>query len=126
MEKVYDVIGVENPIMDFAVSIDRLPKTDSMSVMHDYLWQSGGNASSAIAALARLGAKCSMLGVVGTDEFGTFCRDDMVRHGVDVSHLYTQEGGDDLYHLSGGGRDKRQEFSGKDGCKRTSDRRTGG
>ena len=57
MEKVYDVIGVENPIMDFAVSIDRLPKTDSMSVMHDYLWQSGGNASSAIAALARLGAK---------------------------------------------------------------------
>ena len=78
--------GVENPIMDFAVSIDRLPKTDSMSVMHDYLWQSGGNASSAIAALARLGAKCSMLGVVGTDEFGTFCRDDMVRHGVDVSH----------------------------------------
>ena len=93
MEKVYDVIGVENPIMDFAVSIDRLPKTDSMSVMHDYLWQSGGNASSAIAALARLGAKCSMLGVVGTDEFGTFCRDDMVRHGVDVSHLYTQEGG---------------------------------
>ena len=93
MEKVYDVIGVENPIMDFAVSIDRLPKTDSMSVMHDYLWQSGGNASSAIAALARLGAKCSMLGVVGTDEFGIFCRDDMVRHGVDVSHLYTQEGG---------------------------------
>ena len=73
MEKVYDVIGVENPIMDFAVSIDRLPKTDSMSVMHDYLWQSGGNASSAIAALARLGAKCSMLGVVGTDEFGIFC-----------------------------------------------------
>ena len=93
MEKVYDVIGVENPIMDFAVSIDRLPKTDSMSVMHDYLWQSGGNASSAIAALACLGAKCSMLGVVGTDEFGIFCRDDMVRHGVDVSHLYTQEGG---------------------------------
>lgn len=93
MEKVYDVIGVENPIMDFAVSIDRLPKTDSMSVMYDYLWQSGGNASSAIAALARLGAKCSMLGVVGDDEFGTFCRDDMVRHGVDVSHLYTQEGG---------------------------------
>lgn len=93
MEKIYDVIGVENPIMDFAVSIERLPKTDSMSIMHDYLWQSGGNASSAIAALARLGARCSMLGVVGNDEFGTFCRGDMVRHGVDVSHLYTQEGG---------------------------------
>ena len=93
MEKVYDVIGVENPIMDFAVSIDRLPRTDSMSVMYDYLWQSGGNASSAIAALARLGARCSMLGVVGNDAFGAFCRDDMIRHGVDVSHLYTQEGG---------------------------------
>lgn len=92
MGKKFDVIGVENPIMDFAVSIDHLPETDSMSIMHDYLWQSGGNASSAIAALARLGASCSMLGVVGTDEFGKFCRDDMVRHQVDVSHLYTQEG----------------------------------
>ncbi len=92
MEKRFDVIGVENPIMDFAVSINHLPKTDSMSIMHDYLWQSGGNASSAVVALARLGASCSMLGVVGTDPFGKFCRDDMVRHQVDVSHLYTQEG----------------------------------
>ena len=33
-----------------------------------------------------------MLGVVGNDAFGAFCRDDMIRHGVDVSHLYTQEG----------------------------------
>ena len=29
MEKVYDVIGVENPIMDFAVSIEKKKKTDS-------------------------------------------------------------------------------------------------
>ena len=92
MEKRFDVIGVENPIMDFAVSINHLPKTDSMSIMHDYLWQSGGNASSAMVALARLGASCSMLGIVGTYQFGKFCRDDMVRHQVDVSHLYTQEG----------------------------------
>ena len=112
MEKVYDVIGVENPIMDFAVSIDRLPRTDSMSVMYDYLWQSGGNASSAIAALARLGARCSMLGVVGNDAFGAFCRDDMIRHGVDVSPFIYAGGGHHLYRLSGGGRDKRQKLSG--------------
>ncbi len=92
MDKVFDVIGVENLIMDFALRIDRLPETDGMTELHDYLWQSGGNASSAIAALARLGAKCAMLGTIGTDEFGKFCKNDMIYHGVDVSHIYQQEG----------------------------------
>ncbi len=92
MKKVFDVIGVENLIMDLALRIDHIPDTDSMTRLYDFLWQSGGNASSAIAALARLGAKCAMLGTIGNDEFGKFCINDMVYHGVDVSHVYEQNG----------------------------------
>lgn len=87
MEKRYDVIGVENLIMDFAVRINKLPATDGFALIRDYCWQSGGNASSAIVALARLGAACGMAGTTGSDAFGTFCREDMERHGVDVSHI---------------------------------------
>ena len=35
MGKVFDVIGVENMIMDFAVQINRLPKTDGISRVFD-------------------------------------------------------------------------------------------
>ena len=92
MEKQYDVIGVENLIMDLALRIDVLPETDGIVSLKDFLWQSGGNASSAIAALSRLGAKCAMVGQIGNDEFGRFCLNDMKYHGVDVSHVYEREG----------------------------------
>ncbi len=89
MEKKFDVIGVEDPIMDFAMQINEIPKTDSFTMIHDYSWQGGGNASSAIIALARLNAKTAIVGKVGSDVYGTFCREDMERHGVDTSHLKT-------------------------------------
>ncbi len=92
MEKNFDVIGVENLIMDLALQINRLPATDGMSWLKDYCWQSGGNAASAIVALARLGARCGMIGTTGSDPFGRFCREDLERHGVDVSHVRMQEG----------------------------------
>ena len=92
MEKRFDAISVEDLIMDFAVQIDKLPKTDGGAGIYDYCWQSGGNASSAIVAMARLGSECGVIGVTGTDPFGVFCKQDMIRHGVDVSHIQTQEG----------------------------------
>ena len=46
MGKVFDVIGVENIIMDFAVQINRLPKTDGISRVFDYSWGCGGNAGA--------------------------------------------------------------------------------
>ena len=92
MEKKLDIIGVESLIMDFALKIPRIPETDGIVELEDYLWQSGGNVSSAIVAAARLGARCGMMGAVGSDPFGVFCYEDMIRHGVDVSHLQRQEG----------------------------------
>ena len=92
MEKRFDVIGIENLIMDFAVQIDKLPKTDGGARILDFCWQSGGNASSAIVALARLGARCGMVGGIGSDPFGAFCKGDMEYHGVDTSHIKQVEG----------------------------------
>jgi len=92
MEKKFDVIGVENLIMDFALQINKLPQTDGFALLKDFCWQSGGNAASAIVALARLGAQCGMIGTVGNDPFGRFCREDMERHNVDTSHIKTIPG----------------------------------
>ena len=35
MDKTFDVIGVEDLIMDFALQINRIPKTDGMSMIQD-------------------------------------------------------------------------------------------
>ena len=92
MEKRFDVIGVEDLIMDFALQIARIPKTDGVALIEDSCWAGGGNASSAIVALARLGARCAMVGTTGNDAYGNFCRRDMEQNGVDVSHIKQVEG----------------------------------
>lgn len=92
MDKKFDVIGIENLIMDFALQINKLPQTNGFSLLKDFCWQSGGNAASAIVALARLGAKCGMIGTTGSDSFGRFCLEDMARHNVDISHIKTISG----------------------------------
>ena len=92
MEKKFDIIGMENGILDLALQIDRIPETDSHTRLSNYLWQPGGNASNAIAAAARQGAKCSFMGAVGDDSLGEFVRGDWAYHGVDTSHLMTKPG----------------------------------
>lgn len=92
MGKTFDVIGFEDLIMDFAMQIDCIPETDGMALIQDSCWAGGGNASSAIVALSRLGASCAMVGTAGTDAYGDFCVEDMRKNGVDTSHLKQVEG----------------------------------
>ena len=88
-----EVICVENPVMDFNLLMDELPKTDGFALLKDYSWQGGGNVSSGAVASARLGVKTAVAGVVGSDVFGDFCVADFKRHGIDVSHIVVDEGG---------------------------------
>ena len=87
-----DIIGVENPAMDFNVLIDKMPECGGFSNLQDYSWQGGGNVGSAMVAAARLGAKCGIVGVVGDDAYGQFCIDDFKRHNIDVSHIIKDVG----------------------------------
>jgi sulfofructose kinase len=82
-----DVIGIENPIMDFNILIDGIPSPDKFTYLQDYSWQGGGNVGSAIVAAARLGARCGIVGIVGDDVYGQFLIDDYNRHNIDTSHI---------------------------------------
>lgn len=88
----YDVIGIEDLVMDFVIEIDKLPGTDGFARLLDYCWQGGGNVGSAIVALARLGGSTGMISVTGTDPFGEFCKHDMEYNGVDISHIKSVPG----------------------------------
>jgi len=82
-----DIIGIENPHIDFNVVIDKLPKSGTFTSLQNYSWQGGGNVGSAMVAAARLGAKCGIVGIVGDDRYGQFCIDDYNRHNIDTSHI---------------------------------------
>ncbi|NLX70233.1 MAG: carbohydrate kinase family protein [Clostridiales bacterium] len=90
-----DVVGIDVPCVDFLAHINRLPReADQGARLLEYSWQGGGKVATALVALARLGAKTGIVGVVGGCLYGQFCVDDFVRHGVDVSKLIIDEDGE--------------------------------
>ena len=87
-----EIIGIENPVVDFNILLDKMPDAGGFGSLKEYSWQGGGNVGSALVAAARLGAKCGIVGVVGDDAYGQFCIDDFKRHNIDTSHLLKDAG----------------------------------
>src|SRR5271157_6079540 len=87
-----DIIGIENPVMDYNILINKMPERGGFAQLKDYSWQGGGNVGSGLVAAARLGAKCGIVGIVGDDVYGQFCIDDFKRHNIDTSHLLKDPG----------------------------------
>lgn len=86
-----DIIGIDIPCMDLLINIDHLPQPNESFPMREMSWQGGGKVASALTAAARLGASSGIIGVVGADAFGDFCRKDFERHGIDTRYLFQQK-----------------------------------
>jgi sulfofructose kinase len=82
-----DIVGIENGCVDFNIQLNKIPATNGFAELADISMQGGGNVSTGMAAAARLGAKCAMIGVAGLDAFGQFIVEDFERHGIDTSHI---------------------------------------
>lgn len=85
--KKFEVAGYDMPCVDLAVNVDVFPKPNGGTGLNALSWQGGGKVASGMVASARLGAKCAMLGAVGSDDYGQFCIRDFERHGIDVSGM---------------------------------------
>ena len=102
-----DVIGIGNPVMDFLIQTKRIPHLNNAGPFEKSSWQGGGKVPTAIVAIGRLGAKTGIMGKVADDAYGRFCRDDLVRHGVDVSRLIVKKGARNAFCLCLAERDTR-------------------
>jgi len=88
-----DVIGIEEySTVDLLQQLERLPESNEDMFVLASSWQCGGKVATAIAAAGRLGADAGIVGVVGDDSLGNFCRDDYIRHGVDTRYLVQDPG----------------------------------
>ena len=87
-----DVVGIDYPVMDFLVNLDRLPATNGGAGLIDSSWQGGGNVATAMVTLARLGGNCGIIANIGSDLYGDVIEWDFKRHGVDTSRLKRSDG----------------------------------
>ena len=52
----------------------------------------GGSSANIAVALARLGQEVALVSTVSDDAVGRFCRNELVRYGVDCAYLHTKPG----------------------------------
>ncbi len=99
-EKVYDVVGIGNAIVDIIARCDEgflskhdlakgfMRLIDAHEAAHLYeamgpaVERSGGSVANTIAGLASFGAKCGFIGRVAADQFGGIFRHDIRSQGV--------------------------------------------
>ena len=89
---MFDVIGIESPVIDMNVNVDKLPQPNRGERVRMVTYQGGGKVSSGMVASARLGAKCAMIGTTCDDSAGRFLRKDFADHGINVDSILTREG----------------------------------
>jgi len=109
-EKIYDVVGIGNAIVDIIARCDDgfLSKHDLAkgfmrlidaeeanrlyAAMGPAVERSGGSVANSIAGLASFGAKCGFIGRVAADQFGGIFRHDIRSLGVAYETLPATDG----------------------------------
>ena len=84
---VVDIVGIGYPVMDLLINVPYMPAGESGTRATDIFHQGGGNAASAMATAARLGARAGMLAKIGGDAIGDFIIRDFRYNGVDTSRI---------------------------------------
>ena len=86
-----DVVGLGYCSLDYLGIVPGRPEFDADTVsLSDFAKSGGGPVSTALVALARLGARTGYIGVLGEDEGGTFLKGEFEREGVDLGRLRVQ------------------------------------
>ena len=87
-----DIVGIGVCTVDYLVVVPRMPRNNENMKATRYLRQSGGLASSALVAAARLGARTKIIARIGSDDDGEFIRRELDDEGVDTAQLLAEAG----------------------------------
>ncbi len=79
------ILVVGSFVMDLICSAPRFPQSGETIIGTDFRTAPGGKGANQAVQAARLGAKVSMIGKIGNDDFGTRIKETMMESGVDVS-----------------------------------------
>lgn len=90
--KTYDVIGLGGAALDLLGVVQQYPLLGEKTELVRLEEQGGGQAGTAMVAVARLGGRAAIMGTNGDDEAGRKILTGFRAEGVDVSHLQTDPG----------------------------------
>ncbi len=88
----FDVVGIGLNSADQFCVVREYPKPNTKGGILDMARAGGGQAATAMAALARLGMRAAYIGTVGDDEAGAFSLASLETEGVNVEGVVTQRG----------------------------------
>ncbi|MEU7277760.1 ribokinase [Streptomyces sp. NPDC045431] len=91
------VLGSTN--MDLVAYVHRAPKLGETVTGREFRTIPGGKGANQAVAAARAGARVSMIGAVGSDDFGTRLRAELDGAGVATERLRTVEGPSGTAHI---------------------------
>ncbi|CAL9388960.1 ribokinase [Streptomyces sp. enrichment culture] len=91
------VLGSTN--MDLVAYVPRAPRLGETVTGRDFRTVPGGKGANQAVAAARAGARVSMIGAVGSDDFGPRLRAALADSGVDTSLLRTADGPSGTAHI---------------------------
>jgi sugar/nucleoside kinase (ribokinase family) len=97
--KQYDIIGVGALAVDDLLFVEEFPVAGEKTRVQRRQRDGGGLAGTALAAGARLGARCSWLGVLGESELARFAREGLEADGVNTSHVVFEAGAEPHYSV---------------------------
>ncbi|MCX6348639.1 MAG: carbohydrate kinase family protein [Candidatus Aureabacteria bacterium] len=89
---MFDVVGIGRSCIDHIAIVKGLPRVDTKTPVLRYAMAGGGQSSTAMVALARLGLKTAYVGVVGDDALGEMVVAGLKREGVDTSGVKVIKG----------------------------------
>lgn len=90
--KRFDVLGLGGAALDLLGIVRYYPQPGEKTELTAFEEQGGGQAGTAMVAVARLGGRAAVVGTNGDDDAGGKIQRGFLEEGVDASHLQTDPG----------------------------------
>ncbi|MFN0119937.1 MAG: carbohydrate kinase family protein [Blastocatellia bacterium] len=91
-DREFDVVGFGLNAVDHLVTVPRYPQFNTKTLMTDHMMLAGGQVSSAMVGVQRLGLKASYIGKVGYDNEGRIMIDSLHAEGVECDGVMIANG----------------------------------
>ena len=77
--------------IDFVISAERIPEPGETLAGQSFVIVPGGKGANQAVAVSKLGGKVTMIGRVGSDNFGEMLKENLTTGGVDISNVISDQ-----------------------------------
>ncbi|KNC82502.1 hypothetical protein SARC_05202 [Sphaeroforma arctica JP610] len=92
VDSSHRIVGLGACGIDMLAAVRTYPQPDEKTRTIDPIqYYGGGNCSNTLVAVSRLGLSCSLVAKIGQDANGALVRDELIKEGICVDHVYIRD-----------------------------------